>query len=84
MKMRVYSIYDIKAEEYGPLFLAKNDDVAGRMIKNQFKDLLYPQDYDLYCVGLFDVESGYLNGELVLVCNLVSVFPFKDTMENDK
>lgn len=82
MKIYVYSIYDIKAEEYGPLFLAKNNDVAIRMIKNTIKDFIYPQDYDLYCVGNFDSESGELYGILGLVCNLVSIFePVEDSSE---
>lgn len=74
MMMKVYSICDIKAEEYGPLFLAKNDEIAFRMCKAQFKDVEYPQDYQLDCVGYFDTEKGCLDGTFINVCNLADLF----------
>lgn len=81
MIVQVYSIFDIKAVEYGPFFLAKNDDIAFRMIKDQFHDLIVPDDYDLYCLGTFDTESGLLAVSSQRVCNLSDFFP--PVKEND-
>lgn len=85
MIQNVYSIYDVKAKEYGPLFLAKNDDIAVRMIKTNLKDILYPQDYELYQVGCFDNESGELiYASLDLVSDLSSIFMPKSSDEESK
>lgn len=62
MKVRTYTIFDSMAKEYGPLFNAKNNEVAKRMFK-QFltKELVSQEDYTLYCVGEFDTESALLD-----------------------
>lgn len=54
----VYMIYDRKAEEYGPVFEAKNDAVAKRKCKLEFKNVPGLDDYDLYVVGLIDHDCG--------------------------
>lgn len=60
MTVNYYSIVDQVADEFGPLFGAKNDDVAVR----QFKQLLAservtnPADYELWIIGKFDAEEG--------------------------
>lgn len=64
MSSRVYVIYDIVAKEAGPLFTAKNDDVAAR----NFRQLLAhenvedPKEYQLMCVGEYDSEQPSLFG----------------------
>lgn len=82
MKLNVYSIFDIKAEEYGPLFVAKNNEVAFRLCRNQFKDVPCPQDYELSCVGDFDNETGEMNGHYIFVCNLGDLL--EDFLEENK
>jgi hypothetical protein len=57
--MYLYTVRDLLAKEYGPIFQAKNDDVAGR----SFRDLIAKnnvrwEEYELYCVGMYDMESG--------------------------
>lgn len=63
----VLSVYDLKAQEYGPLYLARTEQVGGRM----FADAVvggpadstlrrYPEDFVLRKVGSFDEESGEL------------------------
>lgn len=60
--MKLFSVYDRKAEEFGPLFEAKNEDVAIRQFKNMLSSerMLSPEDYSLYCFGEFDREKGQI------------------------
>lgn len=55
-----YSVYDLVAGEFGPLFQAKNNEVAKRsfgMIM-QSVDPSARDGYSLFLVGEFDVENG--------------------------
>lgn len=59
-----FSVFDRKAQEYAPIFTAKNSDVARRMIVQSLSgdSLLcqYPGDYTLVHVSDFDTETGAL------------------------
>lgn len=54
----IYTIYDKVAQEAGPLFLAKNDAVALRMVNNspEFKTMNLA-DFELYLIGTYDSEA---------------------------
>ena len=67
--MREYSIKDVKAQEFGPLFQAKNDDVAKRSFTQYMtgERVLYIDDYELYCIADFDVETGEVEPDFRLV-----------------
>lgn len=55
--MNLYAIWDKKAEEYGPVFTAKNDEVAKRNFNALIKDQpIHPEEYQLCWVGEFDSE----------------------------
>ena len=61
--LNLYSIFDRKAVSYAPPFVAVNDSVACRMSlasamgeQNMLAD--YPADFDVYCLGNLDQESG--------------------------
>ena len=58
MQYKLYSIYDKDAQEYGPLFNAKNDIVASRYVEEMIKDVNHVDSYALYCMGEFDTENG--------------------------
>lgn len=58
MIMNLYSIYDCAAKEYGPVFEAKNDKVAERKCKMEFKNVPYVGDFELHYVGQFDHSTG--------------------------
>lgn len=60
MKMFYYSIYDNQAEEFGPLFPAKNDNVAVRHFKQLIAGSVHPSDYSLHCICECDQEEGQL------------------------
>lgn len=64
MITRLYSVYDSVAQEYGPIFQAKNDDVAMRNVIQMFTDMKVNianfYSFHLYHVGDFDSELGTL------------------------
>lgn len=64
MFRKIYCIHDRVANEvFGPVMVLPNDAVAIRT----FRDALFQPsstnhaDYDLYCVGTIDTESGVIN-----------------------
>ncbi len=59
MKVNIYTIYDKVAEECGPVFQAKNDNVACRMVKSLFDEnpSILGGEYEVYSLGLFDTEN---------------------------
>lgn len=58
MRYKLYSIYDKDANEYGPLFNAKNDAIASRYVEQMIKEVENVAPYALYCMGEFDTEYG--------------------------
>lgn len=51
--MNLYSLYDVVADSFGPPFVAQNDGVALRMIKQmlQSEKAVFVEDYQLYCLS---------------------------------
>ena len=58
MIYKLYAIYDKDAEEYGPLFNAKNDVIASRYVEEMIKEVNNVDSYALYCMGEYDTENG--------------------------
>jgi len=63
--MRVYSIMDRKMREYGQLSTFPNDETAMRAVQDGVRGSnstveKHPTDFDLMCVGQFDVDLGVL------------------------
>lgn len=54
----LYSIKDVVAEEFGPVFEAVNNGVAIRNFSNVLKETKYPEDYELYKLGNYDESTG--------------------------
>ncbi len=59
MKVNIYTIYDSVAKECGPIFQAKNHDVAVRAFHSLMAETsnVISTDYDLYCLGEFNTET---------------------------
>ncbi len=59
MKVNIYTIYDKVAEECGPVFQAKNDMVAVRMLKSMLAENpnIPIDEYEVYSLGEFDTEK---------------------------
>lgn len=73
--LKVYSVFDEKAEEFSPPFYQANDRLAQRMVTESARGngnmlAAYPEDFKLYRLGTFDTNSGKLEREdiPVLVC----------------
>lgn len=62
--MRLYSLYDHKAQTFTPPMLFENDDIAVRevvaIIQNSptIPPAKYPGDFSLFCVGYWDVNEA--------------------------
>ena len=59
MIMKYFSIKDVKADEFGDLMFAKNEEVAKRIFGQILsKNPYIASDLQLYCIGDFDNETG--------------------------
>lgn len=63
--MKIYSIFDRAAHMYGGLIVQNNDELCKRNIKTALvagaldkQILTYPEDFELYCLGEFNNETG--------------------------
>lgn len=63
--VKLYVIYDRVAMEGGPVFAAKNDDVAIRSFHQLVSKADNPDDYCLYHVGEYDCEIPKVDGLLI-------------------
>lgn len=59
--MKLYSVLDVKAQQYGPIMALHHDAVAIREFAaaiDQPNSMIsqYPQDFELHCVGTFEAE----------------------------
>lgn len=59
----LFSVYDKKADLFGPPFLAENEGVAVRMFEQMVmapENMVssYPEDFTLECIGTFDPATG--------------------------
>lgn len=74
--MEVYSLLDRKLKEFGQLVVAKNDELVRRSLLDGIRGSksvmeLHSSDFDLFCVGSFDEETGILTHKpLRLVVNV--------------
>lgn len=73
MKFNLYSVYDSVSEEFGPIFHAKNEAVAKRAVTNILHDGVKANDYDLYMLGTYDVDTGVIVPSKSYVCNVIDI-----------
>lgn len=62
--MKIYSVYDKVAQEFGPPYLAKNHGVAMRQFMDFRREKLPPHildDFSLYCFADWDSAIGIQN-----------------------
>lgn len=62
MKLSIYTVFDNKATEFCPPWVAKTDAVALRMFNQsaQGEHIVYFEDLSLWRVGAFDTDSGQI------------------------
>lgn len=78
--MKLYSVKDLKSARFGNPFSSFNDEVAIRDFTTLCKDKnpnnlcgIYPEDFDLYCVGSFDEDTGAITPGVLFLVNGSSV-----------
>ena len=67
MIYNLYAIYDKDANEYGPLFNAKNALIASRYVVEMIKEVKNVDPYALYRMGEYDTEKCITNTDVVFV-----------------
>lgn len=75
---RVYCMKDLKIGVFLGLSLGMTDASVKRAIVESLANApstvrSYPEDFDLYCVGEFNDESGELVSRLEFICNVASL-----------
>lgn len=68
MEIKVYSIFDLKAETYSQPFYAMNDALAQRIFTDVARDTetniaRHPMDFVLMRIGSFDTNTGCLTSD---------------------
>lgn len=68
MKLKIFGIYDVKADAFArpPFFLSTIGQATrafGDLALDKNTDVgMHPEDYKLMCLGVFDNESGKVEG----------------------
>ena len=75
MMYNLYSIYDVVAKECGPIFQAKNKEVACRYVAEMLKsNPVKLSEYYLCYLGNFDSDSGTIFRDTVEKWSLEYLF----------
>lgn len=80
-RFKMYSVKDELTQKYmNPLFVEETemaDQLAERQFKSQLNNIQLwkdnPNDYSLYCVGIFDDEAGAEATPITKICSGRSV-----------
>lgn len=79
MKQNIYSIYDRATMEYAAPFFTTTDEAAIRAIRGAFGPqsqlVLYPADYVVKCIGIFDSETGAVESAVRQVEEIKTLIP---------
>ena len=67
MIYNLYSIYDKDANEYGPLFNAKNALIASRYVEQMLNEVKNVDPYAVYRMGEYDTEKGIIDSTVSFV-----------------
>ena len=72
--MKLYALKDVKSG-FMSIMLFKNDELAKRAYQNMLKDTqpnlvtMNPEDFELWCLGDYDQDSGIIQSEVRFVAN---------------
>lgn len=78
--MMMYALLDKKAGTYGGILLAASDGHVSRIIEERFRGSgetveKYPEDFDLYALGEYNVDSGAIVPLVKFIVNLGVIIP---------
>jgi hypothetical protein len=85
--VKMYSVYDVKAEIFSSPHFMGSDGVAIRSFSTACEDensqfYKYPTDFSLYVVGEFNIETGEISPlKPKQICNASEFTPKKATVE---
>lgn len=87
--MKLYSIYDSKAQVFAVPFPSLTHAEAQRAWKQAVNDsrtpyCKYPEDYTLFCVGEFDVTTAVLTASLPENLGMASRFVSISSLEQSR
>lgn len=73
--MQMYALLDKKAMSFGGILLAAGDGHVSRVIQERFRgsgDTVekYPEDFDLYALGEYVLETGVIVSSVKFVVNV--------------
>ena len=77
--MKLFSIKESKTSAFTGVYRFVNIGVAVRSLQSAAKGgqmglvAQYPADFDLYCIGSFDEDSGVVSSEISLVVHFSEV-----------
>lgn len=71
MKVKVFTVFDMKMQFFAQPFFEQQEASAIRSFSDAVNDAnpknmwyLHPEDFQLYCIGTFDNETGVLESQL--------------------
>lgn len=74
----LYALKDVKSG-FMSILIFKNDELAKRAYENMLCDktpnivTMNPEDFELWCLGSYDHDSGIIKSEVRFVANAVSI-----------
>lgn len=80
--MKIYSVYDRVTQVYGTPWFAHNHGDARRAFNNGYKASPYAADMQLFYLGEFDVEGGFITA--VEKAEFVSNFEFPEEVTHNE
>lgn len=80
-KLKLFTVYDLKAETHSPPFTALTSAEAIRMFETSVKDEntkfhQFPDDFELKSIGTFSIDSGLVMSSLSDVHHLATASDF--------
>lgn len=74
--MKLYTVKDKISGEFAPPFLARTDPAAVRTFQHMLQGdkIAYAEDFELYRIGEYDVDSGSVQGCIPVLLDT----PFSD------
>lgn len=73
--MQLYSLLDKKAATFGGILIAASDGHVSRIVQERFQGsqdtvMRFPEDFDLYSLGEYNVDNGCIEPQVKFVVNL--------------
>lgn len=78
--LNLYAIYDKKACSYNTPFYCKTNGIAVRIFADLVSDTSsvvsrHPEDFELYCLGEFNEDTGETTSTKIFQTSAVSLIP---------